>query len=402
MATVAHGCFLLGFALVATAAESGLVMVRGTPGGGIQPQAAIDAAGVIHLVAFQGPAGGGDLSYVRIEPGQGQSQEQERIAGPIRVNSQPQTAVAMGTIRGAQLALGRQGRVHVVWNGTPKAEPANPFQGAPMLYARLNPGETAFEPQRNLMQRTFGLDGGGCVAADGAGNVAVAWHGRTDEDPAGESGRRVWIARSHDDGATFAKEEPASAHPTGACACCGMRAWTDPAGQGPLALLFRAATGGDQRGMVLLSSRDHGASFRSSVLQPWRLNACPMSSAAFAFSSSAGAGSRGPIAAWETNGQVYFARIDLESGTASPPAAPPGNPGNRKHPALAVNARGEVLLAWAEGTAWQRGGALAWQVFDASGRPGTGAGAGRLERGIPTWSLPTAVARPDGGFTIFH
>jgi hypothetical protein len=173
-----------------------------------------------------------------------------------------------------------------------------------------------------------------------------------------------------------------------------MRAWTDPAGQGQLALLFRAATGGDQRGMVLLSSRDHGASFRSTLLQPWRLNACPMSSAAFS------AGSKGPISAWETNGQVYFARIDPESGIASPPVAPPGNPGNRKHPALAVNARGETLLAWAEGTAWQRGGALVWQVFDASGRPG--AQAGRLERGIPTWSVPAAVARPDGGFTIFH
>src|SRR4051812_24058723 len=35
------------------------VTVLATPGGGIQPQAAIDPAGVIHLISFQGPPGGG-------------------------------------------------------------------------------------------------------------------------------------------------------------------------------------------------------------------------------------------------------------------------------------------------------------------------------------------------------
>jgi hypothetical protein len=300
--------------------------------------------------------------------------------------------VALGTIRGAQLALGRDGRVHVAWNGTAKALPANPFQGSPMLYARLDPGRTAFEPQRNLMQRTFGLDGGGTVAADGAGNVYVAWHGRTDDDPASESGRRVWIARSRDDGATFAPEDPASDRATGACGCCGMKALAGPAGH--VELLFRAATGGTERGMVLLVSRDRGASFGSTLLHPWHLNACPMSSAAFAPSPS------GVVAAWETNGQVFFARIDPSTGAASPPIAPPGDPRNRKHPALAVNARGETLLAWAEGTAWQRGGDLAWRVFDPSGRPTEKSG--RVAKGIPTWSLPAAVARPDGELIVVH
>jgi hypothetical protein len=357
-----------------------------TPGGGIQPQAAIDAAGVIHLVSLQGPPGGGDVYYVRIEPGKAD------VSTPIRVNSQPNCAMAMGTIRGAQLALGREGRVHVAWNGTSKALPANPLRGAPMLYARSDPGRTAFEPQRNLMQRTFGLDGGGSVAADGLGNVYVAWHGRTDDDPASESGRRVWITRSRDDGATFAPEEPASDRATGACACCGMKALADPSGN--VDLLFRAATGGTERGMVLLASRDRGASFGPTALHPWHINACPMSSAALA------TGPTGLLAAWETSGQVFFARIDPKTGIPSPPVAPPGDARSRKHPALAVNARGEILLAWAEGTAWQRGGDLAWQVFDSSGRPT--AKAGRIAKGIPVWSLPTAIARPDGGFLIVH
>jgi DNA-binding beta-propeller fold protein YncE len=43
-----------------------------------------------------------------------------------------------------------------------------------MLYARLDDAGTAFEPQRNLIQVAAGLDGGGSVAADQAGNVYVA------------------------------------------------------------------------------------------------------------------------------------------------------------------------------------------------------------------------------------
>lgn len=41
--------------------------------------------------------------------------------------------------------------------------------GEPMLYSRSNDSGTAFEPERNLMTRTFGLDGGGIIAADSTG-----------------------------------------------------------------------------------------------------------------------------------------------------------------------------------------------------------------------------------------
>ena len=51
----------------------------------------------------------------------------------------------------------------------PRPEMGRP--GAPMLYSRLNNSRTGFEPQRNLMARTFGLDGGGTIAADSAGDV---------------------------------------------------------------------------------------------------------------------------------------------------------------------------------------------------------------------------------------
>src|SRR6266851_8219247 len=110
-------------------------------------------------------------------------------------------------------------------------------------------------------------------------------------------------------------------------------------------------------------------------------------------------GQSGVVAAWETNGQIYFASIKPGSTAFAEPKAAPGDGQGRKHPALAINARGDMLLAWTEGTGWEKGGALAWQVYDKNGKP-TG-DKGGVEGGIPVWGLPTAVAT-DGGFTIIH
>jgi hypothetical protein len=110
-------------------------------------------------------------------------------------------------------------------------------------------------------------------------------------------------------------------------------------------------------------------------------------------------GPNGVVAAWETDGQIYFAGVELGTTKFTTPQAAPGASRERKHPALAFNARGEMLLAWTEGTGWERGGALAWQVYDKSGKP-TGS-TGRADRGIPVWGLPTVVAS-EGRFTIIH
>jgi hypothetical protein len=355
------------------------------PDGGIQPQAAIDANGTIHLIYFKGEPTGGDLFYTKLELGR------HTFAPPVRVNSQHGSAIAIGTIRGAQLALGRDGRVHVAWNGSGKARPLNAFGSNPMLYARSDKVGGTFEPQRNLMKRTSALDGGGTIAADLAGNVYVAWHGRTEDAGPGESARRIFVARSGDDGATFGPEQPALDEETGACACCGTRAVADLSGT--LYILYRAAKGGSGRDMYLLTSHDHGDHFEGRTVHPWKAEFCPMSSASLADGRS------DVLAAWETKEEVYFARIDPKSTEISPPVKPPGGVG-RKHPTIVRNGLGETILVWAEGTGWQKGGALAWRLFDTDGRPTDIKG--RVEGGIPTWSLPTVVVRPDGSFLIIH
>jgi hypothetical protein len=240
------------------AGRPGKVTLLRAPNGGIQPQAAVDAKGTLHLIYFKGEAGAGDLFYVRRQAGR------PGFSDPVRVNSKPGSAIATGTIRGGHIALGKAGRVHVAWNGSGKGK-----HTSGMLYARLNDAGTAFEKQRDLMRDTAVLDGGGSVAADGAGNVYVAWHALQKGGEPGEGHRRVWVARSADEGKTFAKEAPAWGEATGACACCGLRAFADR--KGSVYVLYRSARARVNRDVYLLVSGGKGASFRGALVHKWKV-----------------------------------------------------------------------------------------------------------------------------------
>jgi len=117
------------------------------PDGGIQPQAAVDAGGVAHLIYFKGKPQAGDIFYVRREPGK------EAFSAPMRVNSQTRSTIAMGTVRGAHLAVGGNGRVHVAWMGGEGAArvATEGKEATPMMYTRVNDDRTGFEPERNLL-----------------------------------------------------------------------------------------------------------------------------------------------------------------------------------------------------------------------------------------------------------
>ncbi|HXA64440.1 MAG TPA: sialidase family protein [Bryobacteraceae bacterium] len=361
-------------------------MIR-VPNGGIQPQIAIDDKGVLHMLYFSGDAAHGDLYYVRSGDGG------TTFSVPIKVNSHPGSAIATGNIRGAHVAVGRHGRVYVAWNGTyelDRPETGQPGMKHPMLFARLNNDGTGFEPERNLIRAAYGLDGGGAIAADNAGDVYVFWHAPA-PGTEGEGNRRIWVARSTDDGETFAAEKPASEQPTGACGCCGMSAFADR--RDNVYALYRSATEIVHRDIYLLNSTDRGETFRGTDISEWNIGACTMSMENLSESPA------GILAAWETMGNVYYGIINPSTGRMSAPIAAPGEAKGRKYPSVAGNSRGETLLAWAEGTKWGKGGSVAWQVFDKNGEP-EGA-AGRAD-GVPPWSLVAAFARPDGGFTLVY
>lgn len=372
--------FLAMAALSAGAQTKYRPEVIAVPHGGIQPQVAVGRDGVVNLLYFAGDPRRGDLYVVR------SSDEGRTFSEPVRVNRDGQSAIAVGTIRGGQIAVGRNGRVHVAWNGTQGAK-----TGPPLLYARLAESGTEFEPERNLMTKTTGLDGGGSIAADADGRVLVGWHGFGDRETEGEGGRQVFLARSEDDGETFGVEGPVWGRPTGACGCCGMKVFVSRRGQ--VYLMYRSATAGVHRDVYLLGAARGKVDFTGAVLQKWDINACPMSSMSFA------EGVGGVYASWETDGQVYFARVGEAGGPAGRMVPAVVTPGKRKHSYVAVNRDGQVLMIWVEGSGWQKGGRLCGRLFDARGR----AMPEVLELGeCPTWSMGAVFARKDGSFVVVN
>ena len=360
--------------------EEPRVRLMRVPDGGIQPQVVTDRRGTVHLIYFKGEARAGDVFYVFSRDGG------RTFSKPLRVNSQEGSVIAIGTMRGAQLAVGKGGRAHVSWMGSSKAQPRGPGgEGVtPMLYARLNDAGDAFEDQRNLIQEKAGLDGGGSVAADVNGHVFVAWHAPSKRQ-GDEADRRVWLAVSTDDGKTFAKEQPISPAGLGACGCCGMRLFsTATAVYG----LFRSARESVHRDMYLISNLGDLAKaqdYAARNVAPWKTGTCPASTAAFAPENG------GALAAWESNGQVRFIRIRERIGLPEEESvAPPGRAGNRKHPAVAADQQGNVLMVWSVGVRWEKGGDVGWQVFDSTGKPLPGKEASGQTPGLPVWSLPSA------------
>lgn len=65
-----------------------------TPHDGIQPQAVVDPQGTLHLIYFKGDAKAGDLFYVK------RASKQKEFTEPLRINSVPGSAIAIGTVRG--------------------------------------------------------------------------------------------------------------------------------------------------------------------------------------------------------------------------------------------------------------------------------------------------------------
>jgi hypothetical protein len=256
----------------------------------------------------------------------------------------------------------------------------------PLLYSRLNESRSTFDPQRNLVTWAVGLNGGSTLAADTERRVFVAWH--SNPSAGDEKAAAVYLTRSDDEGASFERERRVSDERLGACGCCSMRALVDRAGS--LYVLYRAATDGLGRDMMMLTSPDHGTTFQSTRLHAWNLNACPLSSMFLA------EGPFGVTGAWETRGQIFTANVSGASAVV--PESPPGS-GERKHPVLAYNGGGESLLVWLEGTGWAKGGSVAWQLYDASGRATSDRGSAG---GVPTWGLAAAAPLADGRFLILY
>ena len=357
--------------LFATALHGVTVERISVPANGIQPRALTAADGTLHLVWFSGSDKGGDVWHATRLGG-------SKFGEPVRVNSVPGTAVAVGTIRGAQAALGKDGYVHVVWNGAWKRKGDRP----PLYYTRSADGGKSFEPQR-AMSGDWIMDGGGAVAADTKGNVHVFYHGGKG-DGGGEAARRVMIRSSSDDGKDFGAERIISPDGLGVCGCCAMQAIAT--NDGSVAALYRTASdGGQNRDIAALISHDGGKTFASKVMDRWKISACPMSSMSLVFHDGK------VVAAWEREGQISLGPLEGDLRLS-----PGGKSAQRKHPVLAVNG-GDLLVAWTEGTGWQKGGTMSWQILGGSNLTPSKQSGGN--GGVKVWSF-VSVAPTKDGFVI--
>ncbi len=362
------------------------VELRPVPGRELQPQVARGADGLLHLLSLRGDPGAGDLVH-RTSADDGSTWSAPRLIAA-------RSATAIGQVRGGHLALGRRGRVHVAWFGCDGAEPRGPDGQTPILYARSADGGEGFEGARNVISSRYGIDGGSSIAADGTGRVWIAWHAPEGASHAEEQ-RRLWVARSTDDGATWEPERLAWGAETGACACCGVRA---ASGGGSLYLLYRQAREGRHRGMVLVTSDDGGETYSARELDDWELDQCPLSTAALQPATG------GVVAAWERAGAIS-ALLAGAAGARSEPVATTFARSSRpkadlKHPALAVDAQGRMLVAALEGLSWGRPSRVAWTLRDSGGSLLASGPADTAE--VPPWSLVAAFSRSGGGFVVLY
>ncbi len=346
------------------------------PEGGRLPRAVIDDRGAVHAIYFEGDPRAGDLRYITRAP------DETTWSEPRYVNSQRGTVVGIGPIDGGQLALGRDGRLHVVWFKLGRTE----FLYTRTVDAPAADGGVRFEPQFALAGGE-GVEAGPSVAADPSGNVYIFWH--TGEPPDAE--RAVYMTASRDEGRTFSVPLTVGPAAEGACDCCGLHALVGTSGssKGSVYVSYRGAGDNIRRSQRLLTSTDAGATFTDQELDPWEINACPISTTTLAN------GPDGVAVAWETEGRVYFRKADTGNKTWSPAD---GTLARQKNPAVAVNARGETLLAWGDGPGWQSGGTFHWQLF--------GDGTTQQDRGtgpeIPEGSVAAVVAETDGRFLVIY
>ena len=190
-----------GVAAAAAPASRPAVRLVRVPDGGVFPQAQTDARGTIHLTYTTGDPAAADVYYARSADGG------DTFSRPVRVNRGPGGAVVVGTVRGPQMAVGRDGRVHVAWMGSgraakaaaaagtaagkgpPAGAPRCGTPGRPTTAGRSSPSGTSpgapGARRRRVRRRRPGR------------NVYVAWHAPASPG-GGEADRRVWVARSRD------------------------------------------------------------------------------------------------------------------------------------------------------------------------------------------------------------
>ncbi len=359
------------------------IIVQKTPDEGFQPRLNVTANGDVHLLYFKKrlsapSAREGNLYYRHYLT------TEKRFGLPVKVSSEAYNLQTFPISR-ASMAVGGDGRIHVVWY-LPRA---NQY-----YYSRSNPERSQFDSQRALVaQFAEGLDAGADIAAVGS-RVAIVWGAG---DLSREYERTVYGRLSTDSGASFSRELRMGNPDLGACACCALAvSYTD---ENELAVAYRSAIDGSGRHTQLLSlkfSADklQGISYGAvSALQEWELSACPLSTNDIVEDAEAR-----QWLVFETAGRIVQLRIgDEEEATR---VADPFTETRQKNPAAAINEQAERLVVWGEAISHARGGRLNMRLFDKQGVVEDALFDQEIT--IPDFSFPAAANLPNGDFLVLY
>ena len=381
--SVALQLLCLLFALLIGSAAVAEIQIQKTPDGGVQPRLTVDASGNIHLLYFKKrlsapSAREGNLYYRQYLP------DQNRFGLPIKVSS---TAYDIRTfaIARASIAVGGDGRVHVVWY-LPRD---NQY-----FYTRSNTERSKFETQQPVVNEFGeGLDAGADVAALGS-QVAIVWGAG---NLSREYERTVYGRISNDSGETFSDEMQMGNKDLGACACCSLA--TNFGAENELAVAYRSAIEGVGRHMQALTLQFADQDIQSgnyaelSPLQEWELSACPLSTNDITVDAEAT-----QWLVFETEGRIN--QLQLGTGAQAMPVAEPFIKTRQKNPAVAINTQGDRLIVWGEAISHTRGGRLNMHLF---AKDGSDKVTGFSEEvSIPKFSFPAAAVLPGGDFLVLY
>jgi len=359
------------------------VIVQRTPDGGLQPRLVQDAEGTIHLLYFKKrlnrpAAREGNLYYRQYDS------EENQFGLPVKVSSQA-FAIQTFSIARATMAVGEDGRIHVLWY-LPRESAFN--------YTRSNLQRTQFEPLRSLVsQYTEGIDAGGEVAARGS-EVAIIWGAGSLQR---EYERTMFARFSHDSGASFGQEFMISNPDLGACACCSMAA--EYMDDSDLLVAYRSAINGIGRHMQLLTVTGvngelSDASYRSMhELQKWEASFCPLSTNDIVIDSN---NKRWLV--FETEGRIQ--QLNLSDPSSPSRVGEPFIETRQKNPAIAFNKHNHRLVVWGEAISHARGGRLNLRVFDDAGTVTDFGGSEEVQ--IDNFSFPAAAGLPNGDFLVLY
>jgi len=374
-------CLLL--ALFLGSAVVAEIHIQETPDGGVQPRLTVDDSGNIHLLYFKKrlsapSAREGNLYYRQYLP------EQNRFGLPIKVSSSAYDIRTFAIAR-ASMAVGGDGRVHVVWY-LPRD---NQY-----FYTRSNTDRSQFETQQSVVDEFGeGLDAGADIAALGS-QVAIVWGAGA---LSREHERTVYGRISNDSGATFSDELQMGNKELGACACCSLA--TNFADENELSIAYRSAIDGVGRHMQALTVQFSAKTIQTgsyadlSPLQEWELSACPLSTNDITVDAEAN-----QWLVFETEGRIN--QLQLGTSLDAMPVAEPFIKTRQKNPAVAINSKGDRLIVWGEAISHTRGGRLNMHLFNDNDSDKNVGFADEVS--IPQFSFPAAAVLPGGDFLVLY